>query len=93
MAEKNINPHLEKLPSNPHDRKLLGDFYDTFCNTQWFRGAYIVEKHPTHMRKTLVVECEYKPIAAMKDILMVTQPLNISLDWVVLTTDAQTDKA
>lgn len=89
MSEQSRIILPERLPENPVDRKILGDFYDAFCTRQWFRGADIVEKHPTHMCKTLVVKVDYKPVAEMTEILNFIHPRQIALDWNVLRPDEQ----
>lgn len=93
MSEEKPNRIIlpERLPESVEDRRLLGDFYDTFCTKQWFRGAELVENHPTTMRKTLVVKCDYKPVAEMTEILNFAHPRQVALDWAVLGADDKTN--
>jgi len=87
MSEQSRIILPERLPIDPNDRKILGDCYDLFCTRQWFRGADLVFNHPTHMCKTLVIKCEYKPVAEMTEILGFIQSRQISVDWVVMSHD------
>jgi hypothetical protein len=67
----------------PQDRALLGEFYDIYQNRQWFNSALVVENHPTHMRKTLVVNVQYRPLVEMKEVLSFVSKHNLALDFIV----------
>lgn len=58
-----------KLPVSNEHRRILGEFYDINKNKQWFHRAELVDNHPTHMRATLVIYCNYNPVLEMKEIL------------------------
>lgn len=70
MSEEKINPI--ELPRNlPKDSRLgsiLGSFYDSNKNKQWFHRAELIAKHSTHMKPTLEIYCEYNPTFELKEI-------------------------
>ena len=71
-----------KLPKGKEHRRILGEFYDINKNKQWFNRAELVELHPTHMKPTLVIICDYNPVLEMKEILQFTGTYNLALDVV-----------
>ena len=73
------------LPDNQEDRRILGEFYDTYKDRQWFERAEIVEKHPTHMKKTLEITVSYPPLLENKEILGFTHKYNLALSTVSKT--------
>jgi antibiotic biosynthesis monooxygenase (ABM) superfamily enzyme len=65
---------------NEQDRQILAEVYRSFATAfdgnnnptayqSWFRGAGIVENHPMKMARTLVINCNYRPLLLMKEIL------------------------
>lgn len=69
-----------QLPINEEDRKALGEFYNNHSTKQWFDKAEIVEQHPTHMKRTLVLNVNFTPAFEMKEILSFTHKYNLGLD-------------
>lgn len=69
-----------KLPDGTEYRRILGEFYDTNKNRQWFHRAELVEMHPSHMKPTLEIYCDYNPVLEMKDILQFTSRYNLALE-------------
>jgi hypothetical protein len=61
-------------------RLALGEFYDINKNKQWFRRAEIVENHPTHMKTTLEIYCDYNPVLEMKEIFQFTNKYDLALE-------------
>lgn len=81
MADEATNIELpHKLPQSIEHRRVLGEFYDRNKRRQWFRRAELVELHPTHMKPTLEVYCDYNPVLEMKDILEFTAAYNLALE-------------
>jgi len=68
-----------KLPDNQEDRRILGEFYDTYKDRQWFERAELVENHPTQMKKTLEIVVNYPPLLENKEILEFTHKYNLAL--------------
>lgn len=73
-------PH--KLPDNQELRRVLGEFYDSAKDRQWFERAELVENHPTHMKKTLELHCKYNPVLEMKEILSFCHKYDLALEIV-----------
>ena len=71
------------LPNTQEDKRILGEFYDTFSRMQWFEKAEMFEKHPTQMRKTLEVVVNYLPTLEMKEILTWAHPYQLPIEWKV----------
>jgi hypothetical protein len=67
------------------DRQILFEFYGLFSNRQWFDKVELLLTHPTHMKRTLEVSCNYNPLLEMKDILTFTQTHNLAVDIVDLS--------
>ena len=61
-------------------RRILGEFYDMNKDKQWFNRAELVELHPTHMKPTLEIYCDYNPVLEMKEILQFTGTYNLALE-------------
>lgn len=61
-------------------RKILGEFYDINKDKQWFHRAELVELHPTHMKPTLEIYCDYNPVLEMKEIIQFTSHYNIAIE-------------
>lgn len=87
MEEKQQNPvELPKyLPTNTEHKRILGEFYDTYKNKQWFRRAELIPNHPTHMRATLEIHCNYTPVLEMKDILPFFTKYNLGMEIISLS--------
>lgn len=75
---------------NESDRQILAEIYRSFATKfdsnknptvyqEWFRGAGIVEKHPEKGCRTLVVNCNYKPLLMMKEILALAEKYKLAL--------------
>ena len=73
------------LPTNETDRQNLAEFITRYHTKQWLRGANIIENHPTHMRTTLELKVNYKPVAEMKELLEFVHNKNIALDLEVVS--------
>lgn len=69
----------KQLPAGQEDRRILGEFYDTYKDRQWFDSAELVENHPTQMKKTLEVFVAYNPLLEAKELLTFTQKYNLAL--------------
>jgi len=78
-------PRENTLPKDPEKRRILGEFYDTYKNKQWFWRAEYIEKHPTHMCDTLVIYSKYNPVLEMKDILMFVDKYKIAYEIVSMS--------
>ena len=76
-------PH--KLPDSINHRKALGEFYDLNKNRQWFHRAELIEMHPSHMKPTLEIYCQYNPVLEMKEILSFTSRYNLALEIIALS--------
>jgi hypothetical protein len=70
---------------NPEHRRILGEFYDINKNRQWFRRAELIELHPTHMKPTIEIYCDYNPVLEMKDILQFTSKYNVAVEIFALS--------
>lgn len=75
---------------NEADRQVLAEVYRSFATKfdgnkipteyqEWFRGAGIVEKHSKTGGKTLVINCNYKPLLMMKEVLSLATKHNLLL--------------
>lgn len=73
---------------NEADRIILADVYRTFAvevdenkmpvrYQEWFRGAGIVDNHPTKLGRTLVINVNYFPAVEQQKILELSQKHNI----------------
>jgi hypothetical protein len=62
------------------ERQIVAEIYKTFATDfdgngfpiayqQWFRGAGFVDNHPVKMTKTLQINCNFKPLLILKDIM------------------------
>lgn len=71
------------LPNTHEDRRILGEFYDTFAKMQWFERAELHEKHPTQMRKAIEATVNYLPTLEMKEILTWAHKYQLSFEWIV----------
>lgn len=71
------------LPNNQEDRRILGEFYDTFSKMQWFERAELHENHPTQMRKAIEATVNYLPTLEMRDILAWAHKYQLSFEWIV----------
>ena len=69
-----------KLPVNQEYRRILGEFYDINKNRQWFNRAELVEMHPSHMKPTLEIYCDYNPVLEMKELLQFTAKYQLGLE-------------
>ena len=69
-----------KLPVNQEYRRILGELYDINKNRQWFNRAELVEMHPSHMKPTLEIYCDYNPVLEMKDLLQFTDKYHLALE-------------
>lgn len=69
---------------NETDRQILASVYKSFATRvdgqgnptsyqEWFRGAGIVENHPAKMGRTLLINCNYRPLLMMKEILAIAE--------------------
>lgn len=73
------------LPEKQEHKRILGEFYDYNKNKQWFYRAELVEMHPTHMKPTIVIYCNYNPVLEMKDILQFCNNYNIAHEILALS--------
>lgn len=73
-----------QLPTSQEDRRVLGEFYDINKDRQWFEQAELVENHPKHMKKTLVITVNYNPLLENKEILAFTHKYNLALEIISL---------
>lgn len=73
------------LPKSQEDRRILGEFYDTFSKQEWFERAELHENHPDTMRKTLEATVRYLPTLEMKEILSWAHKYQLPLEWKVLS--------
>lgn len=75
---------------NETDRQILAEVYRSFATSfdgqgnpqayqQWFRGAGIVERHPVKMARTLQINCNYKPILMMKEVIAIAEKYGLEL--------------
>ncbi len=69
---------------NEEERQILAEVYWSFATKfdgqknpvayqEWFRGAGIVENHPVKMAKTLVINCNYRPLLLMKEVMALAE--------------------
>jgi hypothetical protein len=75
-------PHF--YPKSQEDRRVLGEFYDTFHRQEWFERAELHENHPTQMRKAIEATVRYLPTLEMKEILQWAHKYNLPIEWQVL---------
>jgi len=68
------------MPAKMEHRLILGEFYDTNKNKQWFDRAEFVELHSTHMKPTIEIYCSYNPVLEMKDILQFASGHNVAVE-------------
>lgn len=75
---------------NEQDRQILAEVYRAFATKfdenhnpvayqQWFRGAGIVENHPAKMARTLLINCNYRPLLLMKEVLALAEKHGLAL--------------
>lgn len=75
---------------NEQERQILAEVYRSFATQfdgqknptayqQWFRGAGIVENHPVKMTRTLVINCNYKPVLLMKEVMLLAEKHGLAL--------------
>jgi hypothetical protein len=76
---------------NDEERKILAEVYQSFATKtdpqtgfpvafqEWFRGAGIVDSHPSTQQRTLVINCNYRPFLMMKDIIALSDKFGIKL--------------
>ncbi len=73
---------------NEEDRKILAEVYRSFATAfdgngnptayqSWFRGAGIVDLHPAKMARTLVINCNYRPLLLMKEVMALAGRLGL----------------
>jgi hypothetical protein len=65
------------------DRQMLKEFVQKYYSAQWFKAVDIVES-PTRMCKVMEVKCTYKPLAELKDILLITGKYNVPVEFTVM---------
>lgn len=70
----------QHMPNNGEHKRILGEFYDTYKNKQWFRRAELISNHPTHMKPTLEIHCNYTPVLEMKDIIPFFTKYNLGME-------------
>lgn len=70
----------KKPIANPNKMRILGEFYDMFHNQQWFNRAEYVENHPSHMRDTIEIHCNYNPVLEMKYILQFIDKYHLGME-------------
>jgi len=86
MSENERVPFMPNLNGlSFEERKMLGDFYDSYSKYTWFRGAQLVKNHPTQFRTVLVITCDYRPLTDMGPILTFTDKYGIGLEWINLS--------
>jgi antibiotic biosynthesis monooxygenase (ABM) superfamily enzyme len=75
---------------NETDRKILAEVYKSFATQfdgqgnptsyqEWFRGAGIVEQHPAKMARTLHINCNYRPLLMMKEVLALAERFGLEV--------------
>lgn len=75
---------------NEEERRVLAEVYRSFATRfdgnrnptayqEWFRGAGILENHPKTGGRTLVINCNYKPLLMMKEVLSIATKHNLLL--------------
>jgi hypothetical protein len=75
---------------NEQERQILAEVYRSFATSfdsnrnptsyqEWFRGAGIVDNHPVKMTKTLVINCNYRPLLMMKEVLGLAEKYGLAL--------------
>lgn len=73
---------------NEEERVILAEVYKTFAAEvdsngvptryqEWFRGAGIVENHPTKMCRALVINANYFPAVEQQKIIALSQKYNL----------------
>ena len=70
------------MPTGQEHRRILGEFYDINKNRQWFKRAELIENHPSHMKPTIEIYCDYTPVLEMKELLEFTTRYNLALNFV-----------
>lgn len=71
-----------QMPNGLEYRRILGEFYDTNKNKQWFNRVELIEMHSSHMKPTLEIHCDYNPVLEMKEIIAFTSKYNLGLEIV-----------
>ena len=75
---------------NEADRQVLAEVYRSFATSfdgnknptayqSWFRGAGIVDSHPMKTGRTIVINCNYKPLLLMKEIMSLAGKFNLEV--------------
>lgn len=75
---------------NEQERQILAEVYRSFGTKfdpdgnpthyqEWFRGAGIIENHPVKMSRTLQINCNYKPLLMMKDVIALAEKYGLDL--------------
>jgi hypothetical protein len=75
---------------NDEERKIVAEVYKAFATgfdsqgnptsyQSWFRRAGIVDNHPVKMAKTLQIDCNYRPLLLMKEVLSIAEKHGLSL--------------
>ena len=75
---------------NEQERQILAEVYRSFATKfdgqrnpvayqEWFRGAGLIQQHPDDVAKTLVVNCNYRPLLMMKEVLALSEKFGLKL--------------
>jgi len=73
------------LPKSQEDKRILGEFYDTYAKMQWFERAELYENHPTQMKRVIEVTVRNLPAFEMKEILTWAHKYNMGFEWKILS--------
>jgi hypothetical protein len=76
---------------NEQERQILAEVYKSFATKfdsqrnpiayqEWFRGAGIIQKNSQDQKMTLIVNCNYKPLLVMKEVLALAEKHGLLLE-------------
>lgn len=77
---------------NEEERQVLAEVYKAFATRfdpstrnpisyqEWFRGAGILPPTPTQQKRTLVINCNYRPLLMMKEVMGLAEKFDMVLE-------------
>ncbi len=76
---------------NEEERQILSEVYRAFATRidpttktplayqEWFRGAGILPPTPTQTKRTLRINCNYRPLLMMKEVMALAEKFDMVL--------------
>lgn len=67
-----------------NEKQLLREFLMKYMGSQWFKSVDIVENHPIRMCRAMDITATYKPLAEVKDILLLAGRYNVPVEFTIV---------